>query len=92
MPTVAAPAPSTRDRLSADLDAVFAKLPLWLRPDQVAVVLGNCTTEHVRQLRVKGAIEARDFRTPGARTGMYRYYKDSVRAYLASRPGPADLL
>ena len=76
------------DRGAAD-EALLARMPEWMRPDQVAKVLGRCSTEHVRILRHAGKLEARDFRTPGAGHACWRFYRESVRAYLASCPTAA---
>ena len=79
-------------QLTAEQEASLAKCGVWMRPDQVAEVLANCSRETVRALRNAGMIECRDFRTPGAKQPCWRFYTGSVRQYLATRPDPAALL
>lgn len=74
------------DRKAEDED-MFASLPRWLRADQVRKLLGECSEEFLRSLRHAGLIECRDFRGPGSNRPTFKYYRESVRAYLASRPG-----
>ena len=66
--------------------ALLDGMPEWMRPDQVAKVLGGCSRETVRILRNKGQLVCRDFRTPDAQQPCWRFYRDSVREYLAKRP------
>ena len=61
---------------------LLAKLPERVRSDQVAALL-NCTTQHVRQLREKGALAFIDIRSPGSRQATYRFYKGDLARYLA---------
>ena len=67
---------------AASDEALLASMPQRLRSDQVAEVL-NCTTEHVRQLRERGALSAIDIRSPGSLQATYRFYKEQVGQYLA---------
>ena len=78
------------DREAADA-ALLATMPEWMRPDQVAQVLGDCSRETVRALRIHGKIDCRDFRTPEAKQPCWRFYRGSVRQYLHDRPrGESD--
>ena len=65
---------------------LLEKMPDWMRPDQVAKVLGDCSRETVRQFRLGGQLQCRDFRTPSAKQPCWRFYKASVTAFLAKLP------
>ena len=67
-------------------DKLLEKMPVWMRPDQVAAVLGDCSRETVRQYRLRGSLPCRDFRVPGAKSPCYRFYREGVREFLAKLP------
>ena len=77
--------PNCFDPKAAD-EKLLEKMPEWMRADQVAKVLGDCSRETVRAYRLRGSLHCRDFRPSGSKTPCWRYYKDSVRAFLAKLP------
>ena len=76
------------DRTAADA-ALLRQMPERMRTEQVCRVLG-CEREHVHALREGGAITGIDIRAPKAGKACWRYYRESLRAYLAARPTRAD--
>ena len=77
--------PNYFDPSAAD-EKLLEKMPEWMRPDQVAKVLGDCSRETVRQFRLRGSLQCRDFRAPDAKQPCWRFYKASVRAFLSKLP------
>lgn len=79
------------DANAAD-EKLLEKLLEWMRPDQVAKVLGDYSHETVRKYRLDGAIVCRDFRTHGVKQPCWRFYKARVREFLSKLPTGAGRL